>query len=53
MPDMNPYNFVRVRSMAEGARRRPLGHKKLVDEYAGQRVYSGRLAKAYSPLSGR
>jgi hypothetical protein len=43
MPDMNPYNFVRLRDMAEGARRPPLGHKQWVTEHEGQPVFSGRL----------
>lgn len=40
---MNPYNFVRLRPMAEDARQEPVGHKRLVTEHAGERVVSGRL----------
>jgi hypothetical protein len=53
MPDMNPYNFVRIRPLAEDARQPPLGHKKLVEEFEGQPVYSGRLQgrlTAFGPL---
>lgn len=50
---MNPYNFVRLRPMAEDARQVPLGHKRLVSEYNGEPVYSGRLRcllTAFGPL---
>jgi len=50
---MNPYNFVRLRPMAEGARQVPLGHKRLVKEHNGEPVYSGRLhglITAFGPL---
>lgn len=50
---MNPYNFVRLRPMAEGARQVPLGHKRLVSEYNGEPVYTGRLhglLTAFGPL---
>jgi hypothetical protein len=53
MPDMNPYNFVRLQPMAEDARQVPLGHKQLVREHNGEQVRSGRLQgllTAFGPL---
>lgn len=53
MPDMNPYNFVRIHPMAKGARQKPLGHKRLVDEHEGEQAYNGRLQgtlTAFGPL---
>jgi len=50
---MNPYNFVRLRPMAEDARQVPLGHKRLVKEHNGEPAYSGRLhglITAFGPL---
>lgn len=43
MPDMNPYNFVRIIPMASDARQKPLGHKELVDQFGDEPVYTGRL----------
>lgn len=53
MVAMNPYNFVRLGPMDEGARQKPLGHKALVNEYHGERVHNGRLQvrlTAFGPL---
>jgi hypothetical protein len=50
---MNPYNFVRLCPMAEGARQMPLGHKRLVNVHKDEQVYSGRLyglITAFGPL---
>lgn len=53
MPDMNPYNFVRLRPMADGARQVPLSHGVYVARAGEEAVYSGRLTctlTAFSPI---